>query len=252
MNPSVLTVRALSRRFGAVRAVHDVGFSVDRGRVTALLGENGAGKSTTIRIVLGFLRRDGGEVGLAARTVGYVPEQPAFFPWARGDDLLSSTALLFGISRPRAERRVLRWCERLPFPAELLRRRVSSYSQGNRKKFAYLQSLVLEPDLFIADEPFAALDPASIRNARDLFRELAVAGCGVLLSSHLIAEIGRVYDDVVIIHRGGTVLRERREDLGPAADLEALFMKATGQEKSARAPASGLPPSFSISPFRRG
>ncbi len=242
MSPSVLTVRGLSRKFGTVRAVRDVGFSLDRGRIAALLGENGAGKSTTIRIVLGFLRRDRGEVVLDAGTIGYVPEQPAFFPWARGEELLSCAALLNGIPRPVAERRARQWSERLPFPAELLRRRVSSYSQGNRKKFAYLQSLILEPDLFIADEPFAALDPVSIRNARDIFRALAAAGCGVLLSSHLIAEIGKVYDDVIIVHRGGVVLRERREDLDPAADLEALFLKATGQERPDPAPAPGLRP----------
>ena len=109
----------------------------------------------------------------------------------------------------------MKWCERLPFPAELLRRRVSSYSQGNRKKFAYLQSLVLEPDLFIADEPFAALDPASIRNARDIFRELAAAGRGVLLSSHLIAETAKIYDDVVIVHRGETVAAATARGPGP-------------------------------------
>ncbi|HEX2694570.1 MAG TPA: ABC transporter ATP-binding protein [Acidobacteriota bacterium] len=233
MRPPVLTVRNLARRFGAVQAVRDVGFILDRGRVAALLGENGAGKSTTIRIVLGFLHKDKGDVLLDAGTVGYVPEQPAFFPWARGEELLACAALLYGIPRDRAKRRALEWCERLPFPPDLLRRRVSSYSQGNRKKFSYLQSLILSPDLFIADEPFAALDPASIRNARDMFREVAAAGCAVLLSSHLIAEIGKVYDDVIVVHRGGVVLRERREDLGPGADLEALFLKAVGQDRPA-------------------
>jgi ABC-2 type transport system ATP-binding protein len=233
MMPPALTVRGLSRRFGAVRAVRDVAFSLDRGRVAALLGENGAGKSTTIRIVLGFLRKDEGEVHLDARTVGYVPDQPSFFPWARGEELLACAALLYGIPRDQAKQRALEWCERLPFPPDLLRRRVSSYSQGNRKKFSYLQSLILSPDLFIADEPFAALDPASIRNARDIFRGLAAAGCAVLLSSHLIAEIGKIYDDVIVVHRGGVALRERREDLGPGTDLEALFLKAVGQDRPA-------------------
>ncbi len=230
MKPPALIVRNLSRRFGDFWAVRDVGFSLGRGRVAALLGENGAGKSTTLRVVLGFLRRDGGEVRLEAGTVGYVPEQPAFFPWARGEELLSCTALLHGIPRERAMKSALEWCERLPFPRDLLRRRVSTYSQGNRKKFSYLQSLVLSPDLFIADEPFAALDPVSIRNARQVFRELAAAGSAVLLSSHLISEIGKVYDDVIIIHQGRVVLRERREALGPGADLEALFLRAIGQE----------------------
>lgn len=228
MRPIALTVRGLSRRFGAVQAVRDVGFSLERGRITALLGENGAGKSTTIRIVLGFLRRDGGDVHLDAGTVGYVPEQPSFFSWIRGEELLADTALLHRIPRERAERGVREWCERLSFPPELLRRRVSSYSQGARKKYSYLQSLILSPDLFIADEPFAALDPVSIRNARDVFRDLAVAGCAVLLSSHLIAEIVKVYDDVIVVHRGEVILRDRRDALGPGADLEALFLKATG------------------------
>ncbi len=252
MSSPVLAVRGLARSFGTVRAVRDVGFSLERGRVAVLLGENGAGKSTTVRIILGFLHQDEGEVSLGAGAIGYVPEQPSFFPWASGEDLLACTALLHGVPQDRAERSALEWCERLPFPPDLLRRRVSSYSQGNRKKFAYLQSLMLSPELFIADEPFAALDPVSIRNARGLFRELAASGCTVLLSSHLISEIGKVYDDVIVIHRGTVVLRERREDLGPGADLEALFLQAIGGEDPRLASAAGLEPVDLISPSRRG
>ncbi len=230
MSRTVLAVLRLSRRFGSVRAVRDISFSLDGGRVAALLGENGAGKSTAIRLALGFLCKDGGKIHINAGTIGYVPEQPSFFPWVRGDELLDCAALLNGIPRDRARRSVLEWCERLPFPPELLRRRVSTYSHGNRKKFAYLQSLILSPALFVADEPFSALDPVSIRNARGIFRELASGGCAVLLSSHIIAEVGKVYDDIIVVHRGEVVLRERREDLGPGADLEALFLKAIGQD----------------------
>ena len=252
MKSPVLTVRNLARRFGSVRAVCDVSFSLERGRIAVLLGENGAGKSTTIRIVLGFVRRDEGDVLLDAGIIGYVPEQPSFFPWARGKDLLASTALLHGIPRDGAKQRAFEWCEKLPFPPDLLQRRVSSYSQGNRKKFSYLQSLMLSPDLFIADEPFAALDPVSIRNARSLIRELAASGRGVLLSSHLISEVGKVYDDVIVVHRGAVVLRARREDLGPDTDLEALFLKAVGREGVVSAPIAGPEPAFVRSPCRRG
>lgn len=251
MSSPVLAVRGLARRFGAVRAVRDVGFSLERGRVAVLLGENGAGKSTTIRIILGFLRQDEGEVSLGAGAIGYVPEQPSFFPWARGEDLLACTALLHGVPANPARRRALEWCDKLPFAPDLLRRRVSSYSQGNRKKFAYLQSLMISPELFIADEPFAALDPVSIRCARDLVRELAVSGVAVLLSSHLISEVGKVYDDVIVIHGGAVVLRERREDLGPHADLEALFLRAIGREGPRPASAAGPEPDVFRSPCRR-
>ena len=240
MSRTVLAVLGLARRFGAVRAVRDIGFSLEGGRVAALLGENGAGKSTTIRIALGFLRKDEGEVLIDAGTVGYVSEQPSFFPWAHGDELLQCAALLNGIPRDQARRSALEWCERLPFPPELLRRRVSTYSQGNRKKFAYLQSLILSPDLLVADEPFSALDPVSIRNARGIFRELASGGSAVLLSSHLIGEVGKVYDDIIVVHRGEVVLRERREALGPGADLEALFLRAIGQDRPAPTSTSNL------------
>jgi ABC-type multidrug transport system ATPase subunit len=226
MSDPVLAVNGLARRFGDVRAVRDVSFAIEAGRVTALLGENGAGKSTTMRIVLGFLRKDAGEVRRGAGAVGYVPEQPAFFPWARGEELLYGAALCRRIPAPVAGERIRRWSERLSFPPSLMERRASTYSHGNRKKLSYLQSLVLEPELFVADEPFTALDPPSIRTAREVFRELAGSGRAVLLSSHLISEIGKIYDDLVVIHRGSTVLRARREDLGPDADLEALFLDA--------------------------
>lgn len=229
MSRTVLAVRGLAKMFGDIQAVRRVDLTLTAGRIALLLGENGAGKSTAIRTALGFLRKDGGEVSIDARAIGYVPEQPAYFPWARGRELLEAAFELGGIPRERARSRLREWCARLPFPEELLDRRASSYSQGNRKKLAYLQSLVLSPDLFIADEPFAALDPVAIRSVRDIFRELRAGGCGVLLSSHLIAEAGRVYDDLVVIHGGTTVLRTRREDLGAGADLEALFLETVGR-----------------------
>jgi ABC-2 type transport system ATP-binding protein len=117
-------------------------------------------------------------------------------------------------------------CERLSLDPGLLDRRVPTYSQGNRKKFSYLQSLLVSPDLFIVDEPFTALDPTSIMDARRLFRELAEAGAAVFLSTHLISEVEKVFDDVVIIAGGEVVLRKRREDQGPWEDLETLFLSS--------------------------
>ena len=207
-------------------AVKDAAFSLERGRITAFLGENGAGKTTTIKMVLGFLRRDSGEVMFRARTVGYVPEQPAFFSWIKGGELLDCTLRLHGVPLERRRERIATLCERLSLALGLLDRRVPTYSQGNRKKFSYLQSLLASPDLFIVDEPFTALDPTSIMDARRLFRELAEGGAAVFLSTHLISEVEKVYDDVVIIAGGEVVLRKRREDQGPWEDLETLFLSS--------------------------
>jgi len=226
MSGTALVVHGLSKSFAGVMAVRDAGFSLERGRITAFLGENGAGKTTTIKMVLGFLRKDSGKVELRARTLGYVPEQPAFFSWIKGGELLDCTLRLHGIPHERRRERIATLCERLSLDPGLLERRITSYSQGNRKKFSYLQSLLVSPDLFIVDEPFTALDPTSIMDARRLFRELAEGGAAVFLSTHLISEVEKVYDDVVIISAGEVVLRKRREDLGPWADLETLFLSS--------------------------
>jgi ABC-2 type transport system ATP-binding protein len=226
MSGTALTVRDLSKSFGGVMAVKDASFSLERGRVTAFLGENGAGKTTTIKIVMGFLRRDSGEVDLRARTVGYVPEQPAFFSWIKGGELLDCTLRLHGVPLALRRDRIVTWCKRLSLESGLLDGRVHAYSQGNRKKFSYLQSLLVSPDLFIVDEPFTALDPTSIIGARKLFRDLAAGGAAVFLSTHLISEVEKIYDDVVIIRRGEVVLRKRKEDMGTCADLETLFLSS--------------------------
>lgn len=226
MSGTALVVRGLSKSFAGVLAVKDAAFSLERGRITAFLGENGAGKTTTIKMVLGFLRRDSGEVVFRARTVGYVPEQPAFFSWIKGGELLDCTLRLHGVPLERRRERIVTWCERLSLDPGLLDRRVSTYSQGNRKKFSYLQSLLVSPDLFIVDEPFTALDPTSIMDARRLFRGLAEGGAAVFLSTHLISEVEKITDDVVIIRRGEVVLRRRREDPVPPVDLETLFLSS--------------------------
>jgi ABC-2 type transport system ATP-binding protein len=226
MSGTALVVHGLSKSFAGITAVRNAGFSIERGRVTAFLGENGAGKTTTVKIVLGFLRKDSGKVDLRARTVGYVPEHPAFFSWIKGGELLDCTLRLHGIPHQRRRERIVALCERLSLDPGLLERKINSYSQGNRKKFSYLQSLLVSPDLFIVDEPFTALDPTSIMDARRLFCELAEGGAAVFLSTHLISEVERVYDDVIIIAAGEVVLQKRREDLGPRMDLETLFLSS--------------------------
>jgi ABC-2 type transport system ATP-binding protein len=223
---NVLFVRGLSKSFAGIMGVKDVAFSLENGRITAFLGENGAGKTTTIRAVLGFLRRDSGEVVFRTRRVGYVPEQPAFMPWIKGRELLDCTFRLQGLPLGCRKERTLALCEKLSLDPGLLDRSVSSYSQGNRKKFSYLQSLLLSPDLFIVDEPFMALDPISIVEARRLFCELAEGGAAVFLSTHLISEVEKIYDDVVIISRGEIVLRRSREARGAPEELEKLFLSS--------------------------
>jgi ABC-2 type transport system ATP-binding protein len=236
----MIEAHKLAKRFGRVEALRDVSFKTRRGTITAMLGENGAGKTTTLKIALGFLRPDAGSVAIAPGRVGYVPDRPAFFPWLDGWAILglergrgcwngrpSGNGRDFGAS-------VLNVSRSLLFDSSLLRRKPALYSAGNAKKFAYLQNLVLEPDLIVADEPFSALDPPSIKCVRDILCRLRDAGKTVLVSSHMLAEMERIADGFVVLRNGQTIahagLREwrlmRTARTGP--DLESVFLRLAG------------------------
>ena len=236
----MLEARKLARRFGPVQALRDVSFRTARGTITAMIGENGAGKTTTLRVVLGFLRPDSGTVTVAPGRIGYVPDRPAFFPRLDGWAILGLAAgrANGGCGAPGDGRgfgaSVLAASRGLLFDPALLRRRPATYSAGNAKKFAYLQNLVLEPDLLVADEPFSALDPPAIRRVREVFCGLREAGKTVLLSSHMLAEMERIADGFVVLRRGSTIahagLREWRllRSSRPAPDLESVFLRLAG------------------------
>jgi len=235
----MIEAHKLVKRFGRVEAVRDVSFKTRKGTITAMLGENGAGKTTTLKMALGFLRPDSGSVSIAPGRVGYVPDRPVFFPWLDGWAVL-------GLARARSNGNgrdgngrdfgaaVLASARSLLFDPALLRRRPATYSAGNGKKFAYLQSLLPEPDLLVVDEPFSALDPPSIKCVRDILCGLRDSGKTVLLSSHMLAEMERIADGFVVLRRGQTIahagLREwrllRSARTGP--DLESVFLRLTG------------------------
>ena len=234
----MIEARRLSKKFGTVEALRDVSFRTQKGSITAMLGENGAGKTTTLKIVLGFLRPDAGAVTVAPGRVGYIPDRPAYFPWLDGWTILE-LGRKGGGGRGNGDgrdlrARVLAVARDLLFDPGLLRRRPGSYSAGNLRKFAYLQNLVAGPDALVVDEPYASLDPPSIKAVRDVFCGLREAGKTVLLSSHMLAEMERIADAFVVIRRGATIahagLREWRvlRSARNAPDLESVFLRLAG------------------------
>jgi ABC-type multidrug transport system ATPase subunit len=235
----MIEAHRLAKRFGPVEAVRDVGFRTRKGTITAMLGENGAGKTTTLKLILGFLRPDAGSLAVAPGTIGYVPDRPAYFAWLDGWEILGLARRRTGRAGPGSNGRafgtvVLEAARSLLFDPALLRRRPAAYSAGNAKKFAYLQNIVLGPDLLVVDEPFAALDPPAIKCVRDLLCGLRDAGKTVLASSHMLAEMERIADGFIVLRRGRTIaqagVREwrlmRTARTGP--DLESVFLKLAG------------------------
>ncbi|MDF3293544.1 ABC transporter ATP-binding protein [Streptomyces silvisoli] len=231
--------RGLAKRFGGTTALDGVDLTVAAGGVHGLLGPNGAGKTTLLRILLGLVRQDTGDVRLFAgqphRLAGFV-DSPRFYPYLSAERNL---ALLAAYDGGDAADRVDEVLARVGL-ADRARRKVGGYSYGMRQRLGIAAALLRAPDLLVLDEPGNGLDPAGIRDMRQLVRSLAADGLTVLLSSHHMAEVEELCETVTILRTGRvayagslTELRSRAPD--PAHQL------ATSDDESAAAVAADQP-----------
>jgi ABC-2 type transport system ATP-binding protein len=214
----VIEVRDLTKRFGRVVAVDQLSFRAEPGRVTGFLGPNGAGKTTTLRVLVALLHPTAGsatvlgrgyaELDDPVRSVGAVLESSGFHPGRTGRNHLRTIARAGGVDEARVE-------ELLGFVdlAGAAGRRVRGYSLGMKQRLALAGALLGDPRVLVLDEPANGLDPQGIRWLRDLLRGLAAEGRTVLVSSHVLAEIAQVADDVVIIARGRAVAQGTVDEL---------------------------------------
>jgi len=209
-----ISVRALTKDYGHLRAVNQVSFDVPRGSVFGFLGPNGAGKTTTIRMVLGLVHPTAGQIAILGRevtapgdgilaAVGALVEEPAFYKNLSGRrNLLLYASMGPEPVRPRRER-VDDVLDKVGL-TDAASRKVKTYSHGMRQRLGVAQALLNEPDLLVLDEPTNGLDPAGIREMRVLMRDLSGAHT-VFLSSHLLHEVEQVCDHAAVINRGELV-----------------------------------------------
>jgi len=218
----MIEVERLTKRYGSTVAVDDLSFKVAPARVTGFLGPNGAGKTTTLKVILGLARPTSGratiterlyrELDLPMRRVGAVLETSNYHPGRSGRNHLRVLAAAAGIPRSRVEE-VLE----LVAMKDSAKRRVKGYSLGMRQRLGLASALLGDPEILVLDEPANGLDPAGIRWLRDLLRSLAAQGRTVLVSSHLLAEMEQIADDVVVIHRGKFIVQASTSELAARA-----------------------------------
>ena len=198
----------LAKRYGRQQAVADVSLEVRAGQVVGLLGPNGAGKTSVIKMLLGLVHPDAGEVMLlgepagdpATRArVGYLPELFRYQPWLSAAEVLLLHVRLSGTDVSAQEQRD---CLSLVGLAERAGDRVGGFSKGMQQRLGLAVALVARPELVILDEPTSALDPLGRVDVRDIVLDLRSRGVAVLLNSHLIGEVERLCDRVVILDRG--------------------------------------------------
>jgi ABC-2 type transport system ATP-binding protein len=218
----LIEVEHLTKRFGNTLAVDDLSFKVRAGSITGFLGPNGAGKTTTLRVVLGLVRPTSGsarvlghpyrELETPTGQVGAVLEATSFHPGRSGRNHLRVVSAASGLSRSRVEE-VL---EIVGLSADASRR-VGGYSLGMRQRLSLAAALLGDPRVFVLDEPANGLDPQGIRWLRELLQSLAGEGRTILISSHVLAEVEQIADEVVIIHRGKFVEHATTAELAARA-----------------------------------
>jgi ABC-2 type transport system ATP-binding protein len=214
----MIEVERLTKRYGKTVAVDDLSFRVESGRITGFLGPNGAGKTTTLKAVLALIRPTSGQTRVLGRhyrelddpvrKVGAVLETTRYHPGRSGRNHLRVVAAQSGVPRERVEQ-VLE----LVALKDAARRRVGGYSLGMRQRLGLAAALLGDPEVLILDEPANGLDPAGIRWLRDLLRQLSGRGRTILISSHVLAEVEQIVDEVVIIHRGRFVTQSSTAEL---------------------------------------
>ena len=207
MIPAAIEIQHLTKAFGSVSALEDVTLTVPTGSVFGLVGRNGAGKSTTLNLLVGLLRPDSGSAtieghsvftngGLARASVGYVPESAGIYPWLTGVEATQFWRRLSGTWNEQAFRRCI---DMLDLP---MNRPVAALSKGMRTQLLLALAIGKQPRVYILDEPTSGLDPVVRRQVLRLLRHERERGCTVLISSHMLAELDDICTHVAVLHRG--------------------------------------------------
>ena len=207
--PSVL-VENVSKWYGQVIGINDVSLAIEGG-VTGILGPNGAGKSTLFKLLMGRIKPSQGSVKLFGidpwqdtspyRRIGYVSESERLYDWMTGQDFVSTLARLHGMTRNEAESRAEHVLEFVGL-YDVRHKEIGKYSKGMRQRVKIAHALVHDPDLIILDEPLHGCDPIARSSIMNVIKELGNQGKTVLVSSHILEEIERITEQIVILHNG--------------------------------------------------
>lgn len=219
---ATLTIDGISKSYGSIRALDDTSFSVGPGEIFGFVGSNGAGKTTTMRIALGVLSADSGEVRIddrlvdldVRRTIGYMPEERGLYPKMKVGAQLAYLAELHGLSRSQASAAVDRWTNRLGIDGRV-GDTVDALSLGNQQRVQLAAALVHDPAVLVLDEPFSGLDPVAVDVMSEVLREKAADGVPVIFSSHQLELVER------LCHRVGIIAAGRMRAIGTVDELRS-------------------------------
>jgi ABC-2 type transport system ATP-binding protein len=238
-----IRLERVTKRFGKRTAVDALDFSVPRGTICGLLGPNGSGKTTSIRMIMGILRPDEGRVALfgadpddARRNrVGYLPEERGVYRKMKCLEMVTFLAEIRGLKRAEGKRRGGEWMERLGLAA-WVDKRVEDLSKGMQQKIQFIATVIHEPELLILDEPFSGLDPINQDVLEQIVREFHAKGTTILFSTHLMDQAERLCERVCLISRARKVLDADLRELKAAERKGVVAVEFEGPDDWVRGP----------------
>lgn len=237
----MLKIEGLAKRYGGFSAVKELSLTVPEGQLYGFLGPNGAGKTTTMRMIMGILVPSAGTITIAGRdsreypeyvksVVGFVPDNPIFYDYMRGREILTFVAELHGQSPAEARDNAAKLLDSFAL-MDAAEEFAVNFSLGMKKKLGLAAALIHEPKLLILDEPTSGLDPRASKDVQTRLERFAADGGTIFLSSHLLPMVERICSQIAVIHHGALVadgsLAAIKEQLKSTGDLEELFLELT-------------------------
>ena len=230
-----LVLDGLSKRFGEVVALDGATFSVEPGRIFGLLGANGAGKTTAMRIVLDILRADAGRVtwmgseniALPRSTWGYLPEERGLYAKMKVGEQLHFFSALYGVPAEKAQAEITDWLERFRIP-DYFERKVEELSKGNQQKIQFIAAILHDPAVLIMDEPFTGLDPVNVRLLKEAFLEMKGRGKTLIFSTHQMETVEELCESIAIIDRGRVIVSGSVRDVKRAMGRQVVRLAIDG------------------------
>ncbi len=232
----MIEVEQLTKFYGRHAAIRNVSFTAARGEILGFLGPNGSGKTTTMRILTGYMPATSGTARVAGfdvfeeskevrKRVGYLPENPPLYPEFTPRAYLDFVAAINGVARADRRAAVDRALEATAI-SDVASLPISTLSRGYKQRVAIAQAIVHEPEVIVLDEPTIGLDPKQVISVRKLIKSLA-SDRTVILSTHILPEVTQLCDRVVIISRGQIVADDTTDSLTATEDLEQVFLRVT-------------------------
>ena len=235
----MLNIEHLTKAYGEKKAVDNLSLHIAPGEIYGFIGHNGAGKSTTLKSVVGILQFDAGEITIdgisikenpleCKRRFAYIPDNPDLYDYMTGIKYLNFIADIFGVGANERQARIRKYADAFELTADLAQP-IAAYSHGMKQKLAIIAAWLHEPKLILMDEPFVGLDPKASHLLKKMMRQVCNEGGAIFFSTHVLEVAEKLCDKVAIIKNGKLIRSGTMEEVKGDESLEDVFLELEGE-----------------------